>query len=124
MKYVLNLGGGQGGGGPPFGDSSHSGLIDINGVYGDNSCYTVSGLGTQTVMVTLTGIPSECHDISHVDYFIESGGVPPSGTVGGTLIPIDATALLLANAQSSSWMIPVIVSIVGIGLFVVSRKTG
>jgi len=43
--------------------------------------------------------------------------------VGGELIPIDKTALLLAGAQTFSWMIPVVLSGIGIGLFVVSRKS-
>ena len=45
-----------------------------------------------------------------------------STVVGGEIIPIDSTALILAGAQSFSWMIPVVLSILGIGLFVVSRK--
>jgi len=43
--------------------------------------------------------------------------------VGGELLPIDNTALLLAGAQTFSWMIPVVLSVIGIGLFVVSRKS-
>jgi len=43
--------------------------------------------------------------------------------VGGELIPIETTSLLLAGAQSFSWMIPVVLSVLGIGLFVVSRKS-
>jgi len=43
--------------------------------------------------------------------------------VGGELIPIETTALLLASAQTFSWMIPVILSGIGIGLLVVSRKS-
>jgi len=43
--------------------------------------------------------------------------------VGGEFLPIDSTALMLAGAQTFSWMIPVIVSAIGIGLFVVSRKS-
>ena len=42
--------------------------------------------------------------------------------IGGELLPIDATSLILAGAQSFSWMIPVLLSGIGIGLFVVSRK--
>jgi len=42
--------------------------------------------------------------------------------IGGKVIPIDTTALLLAGVQSFSWMIPVVLSVLGIGLFVVSRK--
>jgi len=43
--------------------------------------------------------------------------------VGGELIPIETTSLILASAQTFSWMIPVILSGIGIGLFVVSRKS-
>jgi hypothetical protein len=43
--------------------------------------------------------------------------------IGGELIPIESTSLLLAGAQSFSWMIPVVLSVLGIGLFAVSRKS-
>jgi len=43
--------------------------------------------------------------------------------VGGEFLPINSTSLLLASAQSFSWMIPVVLSGIGIGLFVVSRKS-
>jgi len=43
--------------------------------------------------------------------------------IGGEFLPIDSTALILAGDQSFSWMIPVVVSVLGIGLFVVSRKS-
>ena len=43
--------------------------------------------------------------------------------IGGELIPIESTTLLLAGAQTFSWMIPVVLSVLGIGLFVVSRKS-
>jgi len=43
-------------------------------------------------------------------------------TVGGELIPLDTSALILAGAQmNAAWMIPVIVSAIGIGL-VIARK--
>jgi len=41
--------------------------------------------------------------------------------VGGKIIPIETTSLLLASAQSFSWMIPVVISGIGIGLFVIRR---
>ncbi len=45
-------------------------------------------------------------------------GIP----VGGELIPIDSTSLLLVGAQmNAAWMIPVIVSAIGIGI-VIARK--
>jgi len=52
--------------------------------------------------------------------FVLTGG---DDVVGGEFLPIDSTALLLASAQSFSWMIPVILSGIGIGLFVVTRKS-
>jgi len=43
--------------------------------------------------------------------------------VGGTFIPIDQSALLLAGVQSiSMWMIPVILAGIGIGVFVIKRR--
>jgi len=44
-------------------------------------------------------------------------------TVGGEFLPIKTTSLLLASAQTFSWMIPVVLSGIGIGLFVVTRKS-
>jgi len=43
--------------------------------------------------------------------------------VGGEFLQLDTTSLLLAGAQTFSWMIPVILSVLGIGLLVVSRKS-
>jgi len=44
--------------------------------------------------------------------------------IGGEIIPLDTTALLLAGAQmNAAWMIPVVLSGIGIGLFVVYRKS-
>ena len=36
--------------------------------------------------------------------------------VGGTLLPIDSFALIVAGVQSTTWLIPVLASITGIGL--------
>ena len=45
-----------------------------------------------------------------------------SQVIGGTYIPIDQSALLLAGVQSvSMWMIPILAGI-GIGVFVIKRK--
>jgi len=46
-----------------------------------------------------------------------------SSVIGGEIIPIESTTLILAGAQTFSWMIPVVLSVLGIGLFVVSRKS-
>jgi len=43
--------------------------------------------------------------------------------IGGTMIPIDTTALLLASVQSiSMWMIPVVAAGIVIGVFVIKRR--
>jgi len=61
------------------------------------------------------GVPRPANDFGFRTYFeIE--------VIGGELLPIDKTALLLAGAQmNASWMIPVIVSAIGIGI-VIARK--
>jgi len=55
----------------------------------------------------------------------DDGGPPVGGTlipVGGTLIPLDTTMVLVAGTHSvAAWMIPVIVSGIGIGI-VIARK--
>ena len=48
--------------------------------------------------------------------------MPPDEIIGGEIIPINTTALLLAGVQSvSMWMIPVVVSGIGIGVFVIMK---
>ena len=42
--------------------------------------------------------------------------------IGGEIIPLETTSLILASAQTFSWMIPVVLSVLGIGLFVIKRK--
>ena len=93
--------------------------------------------------------PGEFWDFTIQDYFNSAGKTPaaiysvgvisPAGSpdtssgsiiatpditlIGGEFIPIDSTALLLAGAQSTaSWMIPVLISAVGIGLVLVRKK--
>jgi len=53
-----------------------------------------------------------------------SGKSCPEDVVGGHGGPIDKTALLVTGAQlNASWMLPVLISAIGIGLFVVTRKS-
>ena len=82
---------------------------DDNAVPGDVICSISFGVTSQIGTVELPQIITIT--------------TPEPTVVGGELLPINSTALLLAGAQSFSWMIPVIVSAVGIGLFVVSRKS-
>ena len=52
----------------------------------------------------------------------DSTGQGPGPTIGGTLIPIDKTSLLLVGAQmTAAWMIPVIIAGIGIAI-VIARK--
>jgi len=46
----------------------------------------------------------------------------PTVPVGGEFLLIDSSALILAGAQSFSWMIPVVLSVLGIGLFVFRKS--
>jgi len=44
--------------------------------------------------------------------------------VGGEMMPIDTTALLVAGTTfTASWMVPIVVSAAGIGLLIQSQKT-
>jgi len=96
-----------------LGAYQHSVLITEDGTIAD--CYVVSGIGTSKVTITEK---EGCKDISHVDYFVEPGDL-----IGGHGIPNDKTSLLVAGSQvTTSWMIPLLVSAVGIGIFIVSYK--
>ncbi len=56
------------------------------------------------------------------DTIPDCGGAPPIRVIGGDIIPLDTTMVLVAGAQyTAAWMIPVIVSAIGIGI-VVARK--
>jgi len=47
----------------------------------------------------------------------------PPTPIGGTIVPIDTTILLLAGVQSiSMWMIPVVAAGIVIGIFVIKRR--
>ena len=45
-----------------------------------------------------------------------------SQEIGGEIIPLDTTALLLAGAQSTTWLIPFVLFAAGIGLVLAKRK--
>jgi len=88
------------------------GTIFVAGTAGnDSEIFTLSPGGT----VVSIGDPDD-EGIADLDFL-------PCIAVGGELLSIDSTALILAGAQSFSWMIPVLLSGIGIGLFVVSRKS-
>ncbi len=54
----------------------------------------------------------------------ENECVDPEQLVGGTLIPIKSISLLLAGThQTAAWLIPIMISVVGIGLLFLRNKT-
>jgi len=87
---------------------------------------TITGTATNNIVISSFGL-------------VQNSGILPAGIVnnggtlqtipsicniiGGEIIPIETTSLLLAGTQTFSWMIPVVLSVLGIGLFVVSRKS-
>jgi len=77
----------------------------------------------RTITTKIDGISQSIVTIASISIEEELVDGPVDGPVGGTLIPIEQTSLILASAQSFSWMIPVILSVLGIGLFAVSRKS-
>jgi len=95
------------------GDDQHSVLITWDATIAD--CYVVTGLWSS--IVTITELPN-CKAISHIDFFFEPGDM-----VGGHGGITDNTALLVSGSHlTASWMIPLLVSAVGIGVFIVTRK--
>jgi len=88
----------------------------------DNSCWVThsasafSNTGPYTLTLDLSG-PGTITSLGEVDS-LDSCPSP----VGGELIPLDTSALLLVGAQmNAAWMIPVIVSGIGFAI-VIARK--
>ena len=78
----------------------------------------MQSLEGQTVRLCFT----EEDNLFFFNYFVDDVSLTiDTMLVGGELLPIETTSLLLAGAQSFSWMIPVIVSAIGIGI-VIARK--
>jgi len=120
QQLITNKGGARGPDGRNAGLFTNFGTFELGILFGPNNLFNnvspfqnggslinviESGQGQNFGNVPITTIPTICTP------------------VGGELIPIETTSLLLAGAQSFSWMIPVVLSVVGIGLFVVSRKS-
>jgi len=59
--------------------------------------------------------------ITSIDFDAQWSMKAPS--VGGEILPIDTTALLLAGVQTNAaWLIPVVLSVVGIGVILLRKK--
>ena len=83
------------------GGLKHSGLIEVDGAYGIDDCFIVSGLGTPTVTVTLDSQVSGCNDVSHID--VNTGPeTTPTPTPGTTPTPTPTpTPTVLAGTTAS-----------------------
>jgi len=91
----------------------------------DDERYNISGFITNgDTQISLDTQNTSFDDILFLSIlYFKTITVTQEPEVGGTLIPIDTTALLLAGVQSiSMWMIPIIVAAVGIGFVLVRRK--
>ena len=84
------------GGNNTFGTLKHSGLLTVDGTYGTNDCFVVSGIGTP--MVTVTAV---CRSVSHLD--INTGPAPtPTPTATPTATgtpPAEATPTATPTAE-------------------------
>jgi len=89
-------------------------FTDVNGPTGPGGANPItswdgnvlSGGGLYAIVLTGAAATSSC-----------------APAVGGTMIPLDTTALLLAGAQmNAAWMIPVIAAGIVIGVFVIKRR--
>jgi len=95
----------------------------ITNGWGQTDFYTFSG-EIRTVTITSDQSPGDGYGIDDVLITIDDGvtGQNERVAVGGELIPLDTTMVLVAGTQTiASWMIPVLVSAIGIGI-VLSRK--
>ena len=80
----------------------------------------MQSLEGQTVRLCFT----EEDNLFFFNYFVDDVSLTIDiMVIGGELLPIETTSLIIAGAQSFSWMIPIVLSGIGIGLFVVSRKS-
>jgi hypothetical protein len=78
----------------------------------------ISASGIKKFTLTQFNVPPDPID----NVFVDNLTFVKTQAIGGEIIPIDQTALLLAGVQSvSMWMIPVVISGAGIGVFVIMR---
>jgi len=106
-------------------DGGSSDDVGIQSLSVSPNIFSCSSLGANTVTLTVTdtsGNTSACQAVVTVED-PQNACLVDNQVIGGEIIPIEATSLILAGAQSFSWMILVVLSVLGIGLFVVSRKS-
>lgn len=105
-------------------------VIDLGGVHGaQNENFSVDSLGlTEGYVYTFDLFFAERHTTeSHfrIDTSIDlSAPELVNHTIGGTYVPIDSTTLLISGAHANLfWILPTVVSAVGIGWVTIPNKT-
>jgi len=80
-------------------------------------------IGDDTVFLSsITDLGADT-DKGDMDHFSRDLTVIDNRAVGGTFIPIDTTALLLAGIQSSAiWMLPILVGATGVGAYYIKTR--
>lgn len=105
-----------------------NGILTYSWDFGDSSpfssdlepSHTYDFPGIFQVVLTVTDSEGQVgSDSLTINAFTEIA----DGVIGGEIIPIETTSLLLAGANSFSWIVPVTLSVLGIGLLIVSRKS-
>jgi hypothetical protein len=96
--------------------SIRSGAFELN--WGDTEEY-------QDLSHTMVTLPEEEPTIELLEEFaLKPEDIPQETIIGGNFLPINSSALLIAGVQSTIWIIPVVLSIVGISVLMASRKSG
>jgi len=101
-----------------LGTSDTDPLFAFTNKEGDDALHT----SCSKILIGETGTVGS-YTLTVLSQFGGSGTFCPE-VVGGHGGPIDKTSLLVTGAQlNASWMIPLLISAIGIGLFVVTRKS-
>ena len=100
------------------GSSMSQNMLPVHFGLGNSDKANIEILWPSGVVQSLTNI--EKNQIIKV---VEPINFPHEELVGGEFLPLETTALILTGSQSFSWIIPVVLSGIGIGLFVFSRKS-
>jgi len=113
--------------GAPCGDAATQCTIqdtcNVIGVCEDNGVQPV-GVSCEADQDECTG-PDTCDGSGTCEAGPPITGTPacfPVSQIGGEIISIESSSLILAGANSFSWMIPVVLSVLGIGLVFLRRK--
>jgi len=98
-------------------------ILDLILLPDDSKLYSVDRDANQVQVIdTLTNTELTRIDVGQFPLAIALS--PSQQVVGGEIIPLDTTMILLAGTQSvAAWMFPIIVSAAGIGLLIQAQKT-